>query len=160
MSDLRTLADKLKAAPSVSGFSGGSLLITNANGGLSKAPISEFKLANLYKKESNGNVISLRDFTTKYIEGKYVGTILSDVVYSHAEAWYVRLKGELTINMQTYSVEIMKSSGSLTSSWCCITLLFRPSSPMAQYIYFVSQTTGATADTYSVSIKRVELESV
>ena len=160
MSDVRTLADKLKAAADVSNTAGLNVLMTDASGNLMKTSSLRFNVIPLSNMEEKRSVMTLKDFTQKYVEGTKVGTLLTDWGFSDADTWFVDLKDGVRINVQAYSVEVLKLRRTLSTTWACITLLFRPASPAGSYMYLAVQTTGATAADYSVTVMRIPFETV
>lgn len=160
MSEIIDLKDVLMSFDSVSEAYGFDVLMKNGNGVPKSIPYSKFGLTNLAYLETAGSVMSLRDFTIKYVYGKRVGHILTDAAYSHGNVWRLAISDDILINLQHYAILIVKNHRILSQDWANITMLFIPSSQEAKFVYFVGQNTGATASDYTVAISKMEVTTV
>ena len=158
MSVTKTLADKFKAAPSVSDASGKSVMLTDSNGNVSKHGVNNLFSGSLYKAEPAETVLPLKDFIEKYVEDRPVGYMLTDKTYSNSARWYVNIKDNLVLNVQSFTVQIIKNYGRISSAWARVSLLFIPNALPTAYI--VTYTTNSTASDVSVIVRRLELTTV
>ena len=156
-----TLPDLIKSFPAVSDASGKSLLLTDANGNLSRFAYPEhLKVVNLSGKEVAGKVLVLKNFTTKYITGLTEGTMLTNKDYAHSTTWYLNLKEGVTVDLQTVMIIVAKNRNSLSHAWANISLIILPSSTEETAIYFVTQATGSTADAYNLVVRKIASQAI
>lgn len=138
------------------------LLLTDANTGqVKRIEVRNVNLTNLSGMETPGNVLSLKEFTTKYVVGKGVGHILTDRVHQNATAWYLEVKDGILLNLQSYVVFVAKAVGGLSSPWNHIALVVFPINPTtASRVYIVNQQTYASANDYALKIFAIPLTEV
>ncbi len=156
-----TLPDLIKSLPTATDQTGKDILLSDAQGNPSKMSYSDHpKVVNLLEKEMPGKVMGLKDFTTKYITGLPEGSIMTDNIYQHDKAWYLNLKTGLTVDLQAVMIKVVKNHGSLLRAWANISLVIFPSSSEATDIYFVTQTTGSTADAYNAIVRKIASQAI
>lgn len=138
------------------------LLLTDANTGqVKRIDPARLNVTDLSGKEEPGAVLSLKEFTTKYIVDKAVGNILADKTHSNATTWYLELKDGLRINLQHYMIVVAKRVGTLTVAWQNISILIVPTLvTSASSIYLVTQQTYSSASDYGVTILSIPMTQI
>ena len=158
--DTKTLADKLKAAPYVTGPSGMSVVLTDNQGNLGKMTYNNFRYVNLNNKEEPKLTITLKEFIKKYIpDDSPAGMCLTDMSYADSVKWDIELKPGLNVSPQDYMILVTKVSRNVDSPWCCISLMMLPARPSLK-MYSVFYTTGAIPNNSEIVVKEADLTDV
>lgn len=161
MSEAKSIADFIKSLPADTSAIGKSILLADVNGNPSILPDPGYmKVVNLASKEAPGFVMTLKNFTTKYIRGLPEGTLLTDKSYSHAMAWFLELKDGIQIDLQTVMIMVVKNRMGLSDPWANITFVLLPASREETGIYIVTQTTAESEAAYNATIYRILLSAV
>lgn len=156
------LKDKMKSLPLSDPNALKSLYVMtmDENGNPQRRKLPELNVVELFGAEEYGSMITLKDFTLKYIEQYAPGMIISDTQSNTASSWSMVLPNGVEINLQRYMVLILKIRGSLSIPWGYIRFLLIPNSKLSANMYFVCQETMETADKYQCQIFKVPFETV
>lgn len=130
------------------------LLLTDANTGqVKRIEPARLNVTDLSGKEAPGTVLSLKEFTAKYIAGKAVGHALTDKSYANATAWFIEVKAGLRLNLQQYKIVVAKATGNLTGAWQNVSVLILPvHAASTAAIYTVTQLTYSSASDYEAIV--------
>ena len=111
MSDVRTLADKLKAAPSASNTLGRSVLLTDSNGKLNKADVAQFSRT-AKMRIGDGEVVRISNLESAFIScrGTMSGRCLLVWVSIYGSGTINRLTLEKIYGGATYKLYVNGSS--------------------------------------------------
>lgn len=159
MSEAKPLNELMAQLPSVTDATGKSVVLTDAQGTMSKISYASFMRKNLCEAEEAGSTLLLKDFIQKYIQGMPPGFVLTDIDYNNSVRWYLNLKPGLNLSMQNYCILVTKAKGSVNGAWSALSFLVIPTATN-DGLYSVCFTTGATSAESSVRVNKIEMTTV
>ena len=159
MSSTKELNDLFKSAPNAANLQNMKVPMIDTSGNLMTAYASSLRRMDLYGAEADGSVMTLKDFTVKYVESCSECMFIANSQNNASKTWHVLLPDGTKMNTQCYDVFIAKKVARLSSDWSYINLMFLPATQFADGIWLVCQSTAGSPDKYKCQIFKMPLGS-